>query len=436
MVKKERKPTSHGFNPYNHAKSSTTADAKKESLDNTNNSKERKESNDKLFTKVVPRSKSMAANSPHFRKKNESAKADHEKNHESNKLKSSERSKKDVHSPVREGKHPPKDDLRQRQKSQDHNTNKLHKQKSQGTSGGHHHDRKDELHKQKSQNAVRKEGKDDSLPKQKSSSDRKEDVVLKKSHSEKVKQQQNKSLRTDDKRDRDHNDRGPMHRDKKNNSQNNEEDKNRSKSEAHPDMKLKRKSSTRNHPQHTTAAPASSKCTEETPTIGASKSSTSKEDGGSSNKNAKDQPSKDNPKSSKLPQEKCQAANVKESQKNTEKKADIDQYVGKRVTIRRSARRIRSLSPPRQIIRKTSIPVTKNEEQGEENARSKTLKERSKSVGHPGLRQRLDSGVQYIHEKPVSHVPKATLSSYRAQFYTDVMGQSCLQSLMHKNLQI
>lgn len=118
LVKKERKPTSHGFNPYSRAKSSST-DAKKESFENPNNAKERKESNDKLFTKVVPRSKSMAANSPHFRKKNEGTKSDHEKHHESNKFRSNERSKTDAPLPAREGKHQQKDDLRQRQKSQD-----------------------------------------------------------------------------------------------------------------------------------------------------------------------------------------------------------------------------------------------------------------------------------------------------------------------------
>ena len=441
LVKKERKPISHGFNPYSRAKSSST-DAKKESLENPSNAKERKESNDKLFTKVVPRSKSMAANSPHFRKKNEGTKSDHEKHHESNKFRSNERSKTDVPLPAREGKHQQKDDLRQRQKSQDHD-NKLHKQKSQGNSGGHHRDRREELHNQKSKYALRKEGKDDSFPKHKISGDGKEDGVLKKSLSEKVKQQ-NKSLRADDKRDGEHKDRGLMHNDKNINAQSNEvhlqskdgshdkEDKYQSKSDAHPDMKLKRKPSAQN-PHHTTIAPTSSKCTDETPTVGASKSS--REDGGS-NKHAKEQPSKDNWKLSKLPLENCQATDAKESQNNVEKKVKIDRHEGKKVTIRRPARRIRSLSPPRQIIRKTSIPVATREKLSEENAHRKALKERSKSVGNSGLRQRLDCGLQYIHEKPVSHVPKATLSSYRSEFYNDVMAQSCLQSLMHKNLQI
>ena len=460
LVKKERKPTSHGFNPYNHHEKAD----KKET-----------EHNAKLFTKVVPKSKSMAK-SPHFRKKNDGSSSDnkptddkHSKSTDDKHSKSTEKlnhakstntkgsTKIEAPSPAKNGVTKPdkKVDMLQRQRSNsEHQTksekherkDELKKQKSQNFD---HHDRKDGVHKQKSRSDI-KDRKDDLLQRPKDHGDRKaEGLQRQKSQSETQKKQ---PIKPDEKRDSDHKERGSAH-ERKSDAQKHEVQRRPSKHlherkteeqkvgrsstieqkkeqrkdacqekvsqhhEKDAEVKLRRKNSNR-HPQH--VAPASSG--EGAPSVMnesmPGKSSTSKVS--SEKKEVEIDSSRKSMKQS-----------VENSHLGTEKKVSTDRHPSKRVVIKRRTTtertRPRSLSPHRRMPRNNDTNDTKVD------AHRNSLKERSKSVGHPQQRQRLAPELHYVHQQAVSRVPKSsTLSTYRSQFFDDVMAQSCLQSLMHK----
>lgn len=406
----------------------------------------------------------MSAKSPHFRKRHIDGTASDEKLKSSDnerppkstneKQKSTEklntnnnnlRSSTEVEAPLPAKdsgvKREKKDEIFQRQKSQSNHKPKdekhdrkevLHRQKSQVAG---HHDRKEDLHKSKGQSTTRP--KEELLQRQKSQSDhRDEGLQRQKSHNEKERQDSYrkekgrhamKSYARAKSKAEELKDGGSSNQEQKNDrypnalQQNERRAKNRSKSEDHPDPKIERKTSVSNSQQ----VPATNSH-EEAPSVNVSK--------GSGNKNyQKHEPQieTESKRHGRPSISKQVGPKLFESSGNVEKKASADMHENKRVIFcrQRSERsRHRSLSPPRQIIQENIIPKDDKKDA------QKSLKERSKSVGHQ--RQRLAPEFHYVHQKPVSHVPSSTLSTYRSQFYTDVMAQSCLQSLMDKNLKI
>jgi hypothetical protein len=92
--------------------------------------------------------------------------------------------------------------------------------------------------------------------------------------------------------------------------------------------------------------------------------------------------------------------------------------------------RSRSLSPPRQMSRKATIAGSK--EEVDENDNKLSLKQRSKSVGHPlsrSQRQRICSKFHYVHRSSVNPAPVAAISTYRMAFYDEIEARSCVKSL-------
>lgn len=471
LVKKERKLASHGFNPYNHDR------AEKKDTPATTTAE-----NAKLFTKVVPKTKSMAK-APHFRKKNDGGNAakttereKHSKPSDEKKvkhvdekhLKSTERlnhaKTADVRGSTRLEASPPaqddgnkpekKDEMKQRQKShlEHHKKDEKHEKKSglqrQKSHSGNPHDRKDDLCKQKSQ-STGKEKKDETLRRQKSHVDKKTDGLQRqKSQSETHKKQ---SVQLDEKRDSEHKDRGSGHKNEIERQKSQEfrssrsgegepqqserAEKNRSRSEDNGvETKLKRKNSAR-HSHHKVLANSGEGATSVMNESMPGKSCTSK--GSGEKKHAKVDITRKNTKS--LEKSQILAAKTSQCQNSTEKKNNVDKQRGKRVLVNRRVTqptiktRPRSLSPEGRPTRKTTISnnITKDEED-----HWKSKKERSKSAGLPQQRQRVASEFHYVHQHPVPRVPKSSLSTYREKFYDDVMAQSCLKSLMDKNLKI
>ena len=413
----------------------------------------------------------MSAKSPHFQKKNNEGAASDEKHKSSEserhakvsneKNKSTERlnpnntnlrksTKTDELLPVKDlgVRHEKKDETLQRQKSQSNHKTKdekhdrkevFHRQKSQATG---HHDKREDLRKSKSQNTGRP--KEELLQRQKSQSDRKgEGYLRQKSHSDK------------DRQDSDHKEKGrhaterqkshapakgkeevkdgrSSNREQKserclNASQKHEQrTKNRSKSEDHSDPKMERRTSTSN-PHAVTAASSSAGA----PSVNVSTTQNSK-CSGEKNRTKHEPPiEKENKRHTRPSISNQLKPKVSENCGNIDQKASADMHENKRVVFRRQQSqrsRHRSLSPMRQKIHEIIISKDDREDA------KKNLKERSKSVGNQ--RQRLAPEFHYIHQKPVSHVPSSTLSTYRSQFYTDVMAQSCLKSLMDKNLKV
>jgi hypothetical protein len=420
-----------------------------------------------MFTKVVPKSKSSAANSPHFRKKNEGSKTcDGEKHRATGeKTKSTERSNPNANTnlrmstkveliPTKEGITKPhkKEEGLQRQKSQmdDNKHEKKEGLQRQKSLNGGHREKREELHKQKSHGVLRsneehrvrqdkKEEKEEVLQRQKSQSEKqKRDTEHKEkgssnertseSQKEGVQRQKSQSAVSDGKKC-DEKKRASSHEPKnefrksgsrEGISPNERAEKSRTKAKDCGETTSKHRTSLR-QPQHNSHE-------EEAPSINDSmlgKSSTKADSG--EKKHSKSDPTKDGVRKSVKHMEKSQmGTKISHGHNTDEKKANTNKQGNKRVAIRS-----RSLSPQRP--RKTITADTKEAEGGH----FKSLKERSKSVGHTMQRQRLPSEFYYVHQQPVSHVPKAsTLSTYRSQFYDDVMAQSCLKSLVDKKLKI
>lgn len=454
-MKKERKTPSHGFNPYNRDK----AEKKEPSSDSA-----------KMFTKMVPKSKSAAANAPHFRKKmngnhksseneilksgvNEKNTKNNDDRHTTNErvhdasgtnLRSS--TKVEVPLPAKSSEKKPdlnkKEESRQKNPSEHCNKDEKHGRKeglpTQTSHNAGHHDRRDNLERQKSHNDA-KSKKDELLQWQKSHDDRKtEELRRQKSQINKPKKQTDHHESANVKKSE--SERHEVNRQKSQGAMRQEEigpsvgqkkephkgvsgegilqheraGKNRSNSEDRADVKLRRKNSSRRPPS------TEAKHGEEAPSIMnesmPGKSSTS---GSGEKKHRHAEKGHIDSKVSKS------HSTPERNPKNATKK----------VVKRQSTQRARSLSPQHKLTHKSTTAVTK-EEEGEAFHPKISLKERSKSVGHPQQRQRLAPEFHYVHQQPVSHLPKSTLSTYRSRFYDDVMAQSCLQSLMDKNLKV
>ncbi|KAL3804151.1 hypothetical protein HJC23_013670 [Cyclotella cryptica] len=228
LVKKERKPPSHGFNPY----------AAREREDGEKNDKNnaRGGGDGKLFTKVVPKTKSQAAKSPHFRKRlhrassagvSGAAGAGIDKNEASGKTKAQNESKAQneterqkpmeavrMNSPLRSshnnsGNHrinfkvdPPKDGVKQelpRQKSQSAVRHDEHNK-----DGAAKHERKESMQRQKSQILQQdKTERKEELPRQKSQSARQEEGHgLTQDSKEDPKQKRQSTLRPEEEQDK------------------------------------------------------------------------------------------------------------------------------------------------------------------------------------------------------------------------------------------